>query len=771
MKIKFFVLSVILGFCCNLFICKASKFEIGENTFLLDGKPFVVKAAELHYPRIPRDYWEHRIEMCKSLGMNAICLYVFWNYHEQTPGVFDFSEDKDIASFCKLAQKHGMYVIVRPGPYVCAEWEMGGLPWWLLKNDSIQLRSMDPDFMRYVRRYIKRVGEELADLQITKGGNIIMVQVENEFGSYGIDKKYVSAIRDVVRESFSDVPLFQCDWSSNFLNNGLDDLLWTVNFGTGADIDAQFAKLKEVRPKTPLMCSEFWSGWFDHWGRKHETRDGSIMVENLKEMLEKGISFSLYMTHGGTTFGHWGGANNPAYSAMCTSYDYDAPISEAGWTTEKYFQLRNMLSNFSETPLPEIPVQYPVMSVPTFKFEYVAPLFANLPDGHEVEKIMPMEKFDQGWGTILYRTILPKVKAGTVLRITEQHDWTQVYVNGVLLTSLDRREGEQEVVLPDIAEGAVLDLLVEAMGRVNFDKSIHDRKGITEKVELLNGNSVLEIKGWTVYNFPLDYDFVLAKNYQKQAVVDGPAYYKATFTVDSIADTFLDMESWGKGMVWLNGHELGRFWNIGPQQTLYVPGCWLKKGINEVVVLDMMGPSKAEMKGVVKPKLDVLKVDAPVTHRKEGETLDLSGEKCDFIGLANGNRDWQHFMFKETLEGRYICLEALESFDGENLLTIAELKLMDAEGKEIPRENWKVLYADSEETRSGNHTADKVFDLQETTYWQTIDNQSYPHHLVIDLGAEYTIGGISFIPCVNVGKKGLCKRFKLYINKVDFVYE
>ena len=278
---------------------KPGTFEAGKNTFLLNGKPFVVKAAEVHYPRIPREYWEHRIEMCKALGMNTLCLYVFWNLHEETPGKYDFTGNKDIAAFCKLAQKHGMYVIVRPGPYVCAEWEMGGLPWWLLKNDSVQLRTLAPFYMQHVGAFMHEVGKQLQDLQITRGGNIIMVQVENEYGSYGTDKPYVSAIRDTVRAAgFTEVPLFQCDWSSNFLNNGLDDLLWTINFGTGADIDKQFAKLKEVRPDAPLMCSEFWSGWFDHWGRKHETRDGQIMVDGLKEMMDKGISFSLYMTHG-----------------------------------------------------------------------------------------------------------------------------------------------------------------------------------------------------------------------------------------------------------------------------------------------------------------------------------------------------------------------------------------------------------------------------------------------------------------------------------------
>ena len=274
-------------------------FTAGNKTFLLNGKPFVVKAAELHYPRIPRPYWEHRIKMCRALGINTICLYVFWNIHEQREGEFDFTGQNDIAAFCRLAQKNGMYVIVRPGPYVCAEWEMGGLPWWLLKKKDIHLREQDPYFMDRVSKFMAKVGEQLAPLTIQNGGPIIMVQVENEYGSYGEDKAYVSAIRDIVRQSgFDKVTLFQCDWASNFTRNGLDDLVWTMNFGTGSDIDSQFSRLRELRPESPLMCSEFWSGWFDKWGARHETRPASAMVAGIDEMLSKGISFSLYMTHG-----------------------------------------------------------------------------------------------------------------------------------------------------------------------------------------------------------------------------------------------------------------------------------------------------------------------------------------------------------------------------------------------------------------------------------------------------------------------------------------
>ena len=753
---------------------KPGTFEAGKNTFLLNGKPFIVKAAEVHYPRIPREYWEHRIEMCKALGMNTLCLYVFWNLHEETPGNYDFTGNKDIAAFCKLAQKHGMYVIVRPGPYVCAEWEMGGLPWWLLKNDSVELRTLDPYYMERVGMFMHEVGKQLEDLQITRGGNIIMVQVENEYGSYATDKPYVSAIRDTVRAAgFTEVLLFQCDWSSNFLNNGLDDLIWTVNFGTGADIDKQFAKLREVRPETPLMCSEFWSGWFDHWGRKHETRPGEVMVEGLKEMLDKGISFSLYMTHGGTTFGWWGGANNPAYSAMCSSYDYDAPISEAGWTTDKYFALRDMLKNYLQEgeKLPDVPQALPVMEVPAIKFTQIAPLINNLPTPKQTEDIKPMEKFDQGWGTILYRTSLPEeVKAGTILRITEQHDWTQVFADGKLLARLDRRAGEQEVVLPALKAGTQLDLLVEAMGRVNFDKSIHDRKGITEKVELVNGKDIEALKNWTVYNFPVNYDFVADKNYQdmNSSAFCGiekndesvPAYYRATFTLDKVADTFFNMESWGKGMVWVNGHA---------QQTLYMPGCWLKKGVNEIIVLDLKGPREATVTGLDKPILDMLRVTVPETHRKEGQNLKLTNETPVASGSFNQGNGWQEVKIPAA-QGRYFCLEGLSSFDGTNVAAVAEFDVLDEKGQKIPRENWKIVYADSEETRSGNRTADKIYDLQESAFWQTVDNVAYPHQVVIDLGKEYKVTGFRILPRAEQGAPGMIKDYKVYVKTGNFSY-
>ena len=771
-------LFVLFFFFCSLMFMGCSPiqkekhtFSIGDKTFLLDGKPFLIKAAEMHYTRIPAEYWEHRIQMCKALGMNTICIYAFWNIHEQKEGEFDFKGQNDIAAFCRLAQKHGMYIMLRPGPYVFSEWEMGGLPWWLLKKKDIKLRTNDAYFLERTKLFMDEIGKELADLQVSRGGNIIMVQVENEYGAYATDKEYIANIRDIVKGAgFTDVPLFQCDWSSTFQRNGLDDLVWTINFGTGANIDAQFKKLQEARPNAPLMCSEFWSGWFDHWGRKHETRDAETMVSGIKDMLDRHISFSLYMTHGGTTFGHWGGANSPAYSAMCSSYDYDAPISEAGWATPKYYKLREMMMQYADSAqvIPDVPVAYPVIEIPEFELKEVAPLFDNLPEPKLSEDIKPMEQFDQGWGTILYRTSLPEVKEGTTLLIDEVHDWAQVYADGKLLGRLDRRRGQNSLVLPSLQKGTRLDILVEAMGRVNFDVAIHDRKGITNKVELLTETDKKELKNWEVYSFPVDYDFAESKKYAEGEKLDAPAYYRATFELDRVGDVFLDMQTWGKGMVWVNGKAMGRFWKIGPQQTLFMPGCWLKKGKNEIIVLDLLGPEKATVSGLKKPILDMLRAEAPATHRTKGQNLNLKGEKSVAIGELTAGNGWQEVKFGKTVAGRYFCLEALSAQDGKDNAAVAEFYLLDENGKPLPRQHWKIEYADSESTSWGNFTADKIYDLQESTYWSTRDGDKYPHRFVINLGEDVKVSGFRYLPRAEESYPGMIKKYKAYVKSTPF---
>jgi len=605
-----------------------------------------IRAAELHYPRIPRPYWEHRIKMCKALGMNAVCMYVFWNIHEQQEGVFDFSGQNDIAAFVRLCQKHGMKVIVRPGPYVCAEWEMGGLPWWLLKKRDIKLREEDPYFLERVKLFEEKVGEQLAPLTADKGGPIIMVQVENEYGSYGQNKPYVSRVRDILRKvGFDKVLLFQCDWSTNFELNALPDLLWTMNFGTNADVLKQFKRLKELRPESPMMCSEYWSGWFDGWGTEHQTRPSTAMVNGIKTMLDNGISFSLYMTHGGTSFAQWAGANNKGYAPDCTSYDYDAPINEQGAPTAKYYELRNLLQQYSSTKLPAVPKAIPVITLPAISFTEMTPLLraGNVPEARKCRDIQPMELFDQGYGSIMYTTTMPAVKAGTVLSISNLCDYGIIYIDGEEAGRLYRRDngGSALRIERDVKEGATLDIFVEAMGRINYSKLINDPKGITGSVTLLTTSGKDELtynlKDWEVRLFPLTIDGidalssipVTAPQSDKGTALSAserqmstPAYYRSSFNVKKIGDTYLDMSSWGKGLVWVNGHCLGRFWEVGPQQTLYLPGCWLKKGKNEIVVLDLIGPAAEAftsakgavakcpvIRGVASPINDLLRKD------------------------------------------------------------------------------------------------------------------------------------------------------------------
>ena len=598
-------------------------FTQGDGTFLLDGKPFVVKAAELHYARIPREYWDHRIKMCKALGMNAICAYVFWNYHEPQPGVWDFSGNHDLAAFMELCKKNGMWVIVRPGPYVCAEWEMGGLPWWLLKDRSIKLRTLDEKFMKPAIAFENKVAEVLAPYRLENGGNIIMVQVENEYGSYAKDKPYVSAMRDALRAAGWDkTTLFQCDWSSNFTDNALDDLVWTMNFGTGANVLDQFKKLGELRPNAPRMCSEYWSGWFDGWGRAHETRPATDMVKGISTMLDNGISFSLYMTHGGTSFGWWAGANNTGFAPDCTSYDYDAPIDEQGAATEKYYQLRELLQKHSDVKLPAVPKPLPIISIPEVKFEEMAPLFraGNTPKAIESHDALPVEQYNQGYGNILYTTTLPNLKAGAYLRISDMCDYAIVTIDGNPVGQLYRGNGYETTLQlkNDVKAGAQLEIFIEVMGRINYSKLIHDPKGITDKVEVFttDGKNDLtyNLKDWKVYLYPYDLDYndlsyIPITNTQQPSSITQPAYYRAEFNLSKTGDTYLDMRTWGKGLVWVNGHCIGRFWEVGPQQTLYMPGCWLKKGKNEIVVLDITGPTQAKVEGLTKPIIDQLQRD------------------------------------------------------------------------------------------------------------------------------------------------------------------
>ena len=734
-------------------------FSIGDD-FLLDGKHFQIRCGEVHAARVPAEYWRHRLQMAKAMGLNTVCAYLFWNMHEPRPGEFNWSGQADIAKFCEIAQEEGLWVVLRPGPYACAEWEMGGLPWWLLKEKDIKLRSKDPKFIKPVKRYLKEVGRVLGPLQVTKGGPILMVQAENEYGFYGKDASYMGEIREALLDAGFDVPLFACNPKGALRNGYRKDLFPVVNFGS--DPAGGFKALREILPKGPLMCGEFYPGWFDTWGAPHHLGKTDVYLKDLETMLKMDASFSIYMAHGGTSFGFWSGCDRP-FKPDTSSYDYDAPISEAGWTTDKFFKTRDLFAKYllpGET-IPEPPAKNPVVTFDPVTFTQAADVLENLPVGVLDESPRPMEQYDQAFGSIVYSTQLPAGPAGTV-EAAAIHDIGYIYLDGKRIAFTDRRNSSYKFKVPARTKPARLDLFVEAMGRVNFGPEVHDRKGINGKVTF--GGK--ELKNWKVYNLPFD-DAMLAKLKFGPAAgqsADHPRVWKAEFTVETPGDTFLDVSGWGKGMVWVNGHNLGRYWNIGPQQTMYLPGPWMKKGANEIVVLDYIGPQNPVIAGVDIPVLDQLRPELDFSNAKRPKVkLDLAGDKVLRTGTFAPGSDVQTVRFDKTAEGRFFCLESLSAHDGKQHATVAELGLLDASGNPLNSEGASIAYVDSEERTKEDGSAENAIDGQTANFWHTRWSDSitdHPHRLIIDLGSSRKIGGFVYTP--RQGDEKVAGRIKDY---------
>ncbi len=576
-------------------------FSVKGRHFVFNGEPFVIRCGEVHYSRVPKEYWRHRLELARAMGLNTVCVYLFWNYHEESYGVFNFSGDKDVASFCSLAHELGLWVILRPGPYSCAEWDFGGLPAYLLRDPHIQLRCSYPGFLRPAQRYLKEVAKQLVPHQVSHGGNILMIQIENEYGVYGNDKKYLDSLRKTLRASGFNVPFFRCDWANpaQLVPGTMDEteerIVTVANFGSKAPENIQ--ALAKAYPENPRMCGEYWMGWFDWFGHPRngkEAEDGEKNLADLDWMLAEDVSFSLYMFHGGTTFGFYPGANNDGgkrYDPYVSNYDFFAPVDEQGGTRPKFYKFRDRISKHLKQELPEPPAPIPVITIPRFNLTESAPLLDFPTQTHAAIAPVTMEMYDQSHGCILYRTDLKGRAAGTAeLRVKEVHDYALVYLNGRRIGTLNRHlhQTTLSLTIPD-GGPAVLDILVEAMGRVNFGPSMRDEvKGITNRVEY----GWLTLFDWEIKNYPLD-----AKNLASVAFKPGPlpagqpGFYRGTFSVQETGDTFLDLRGWGKGYVWVNDRLLGRYWFVGPQQTLYLPGVWLKPGLNTITVLDLHGDS------------------------------------------------------------------------------------------------------------------------------------------------------------------------------------
>jgi beta-galactosidase len=581
-------------------------FRAADGQFLLDGKPFRIISGEMHYARIPRAYWRDRLRMAKAMGLNAVTTYVFWNAHEPRPGVYDFSGNLDVGEFVREAQQEGLYVILRPGPYSCAEWEFGGFPSWLLKDPNMAVRSSDPKFLAAARTWLLRLGKETAPLQIGDGGPIIAVQVENEYGSYGDDHSYMEAIHhDLVDAGFTESQLYTADGADEVPRGSLPELPAVINFGPG-EAQKSFATLKKLRPQGPFMNGEYWDGWFDHWGAPHAHTNTEQQAADLDWILRQGYSISIYMFHGGTSFGWMNGANSNGknYEPDVTSYDYDSALDESGHPTPKYFRFREVIARVTGVTPPPVPKAPTATTIPAFTLGRSASLWDNLPEPVHSDQPLTMEQMDQAYGYVLYRTVITGPVTGD-LAIGAIHDYAQVYIDGKLAGTIDRRLDQKTLPLDIQAAHADLDILLENTGRVNFGSALPG-----ERVGLLNGVTLAghALTGWDNVSLPMLTPDRLAFT---DKPCTGPCFYQAAFNIDHPADTFLDTSQLGKGEVWINGQPLGRFWNVGPQKALYLPGPWLKPGRNTVVVFDLQGEPGRKLQGLDHPVLDAPTVKAP----------------------------------------------------------------------------------------------------------------------------------------------------------------
>ena len=601
------ILAVLLTACS--FDCYAQRqhsFVLGDSVFLLDHKPFQMISGEMHYSRIPREAWRQRMRMAKAMGLNTIGTYVFWNVQEPEKGKFDFYGNSDIAAFVRTAQEEGLWVVLRPSPYVCAEWEFGGYPYWLQTEKGLVVRSRESQYLHEYRRYLMALGKQLAPLQINHGGNILMIQVENEYGSYGSSKEYLATNRQIFREAGFDGLLYTCDPADAIARGHLPGLLPAVN---GVDDPKKVKQLvrKYNNGKGPFYVAEWYPAWFDWWGSSHHVIAPEKYAAQLDSLLSAGISVNMYMFHGGTTRGFMNGANynkRSPFEPQTSSYDYDAPLDEAGNPTPKFMAFRSVIQKHlppGET-LPDVPATKPVISIDDIRFTEPTSIFSILSTPKTNPGPLTFEELHQAYGFVLYRTTLTGGQKGRLV-LAGLRDYALVFVNNRRICILDRRHGDSSIAV-DLPKGKVtLDILVENLGRINFGPYLlKNKKGITRGV-LFNDQ---ELTNWQMFSLPFADIDDIKRTSGIGRYTEAPVIRRGTFNLNQAGDAYLDMSKWGKGVVWVNGYNLGRYWNIGPQQTIYVPGEWLKPGNNEIVVLELIKPQQDVLRGIDRPLLSRL---------------------------------------------------------------------------------------------------------------------------------------------------------------------
>lgn len=583
--------------------------EIKNKKFYMDSKPFDIYSGAMHYFRTVPEYWEDRLTKLKAAGFNTVETYVCWNLHEKKPGEFDFSGILDIEKYLEIAQKVGLYAIVRPGPYICAEWDFGGLPAWLLKDKNMQIRCMYPDYLKCVERFYKELLPRLVPHLESHGGNIIAMQVENEYGSYGNDKDYLRYVEKLTRDCGIDCLLFTSDGNTNNMISGgsLPDIYKVLNFGSRSR--TAFNVMKGFENDGPNMCGEFWCGWFDHWRDSHHTRNSLEIVNEIKGFIDNGASFNMYMFHGGTNFGFTAGANHNqghGYEPTVTSYDYCAMLTEWGDYTPAYHAVRKLLCEKQGIEPPELPESPKLQSIGKVELTETASLFENLDnigEKHHVPVPEGMEYFGQNFGLIYYETTLKGKYNASPMYVKNVHDFAEVYFDGEKKTSIDRtlysvegkttlkdvifkkKKGESSpFLMPALSGERKIGVLVDTMGRVNYGENMLDRKGISD-IYL----GIQRLMNYDVWTLPLDNLDKL--KYSSSVKKEEPVFLKGSFKTDSKADCFVHLDGFNRGCVYINGFNLGRFWKVGPQKSLYIPGTLLKDE-NEIIVFNIGGYSK-----------------------------------------------------------------------------------------------------------------------------------------------------------------------------------
>ncbi|MGN9760313.1 glycoside hydrolase family 35 protein [Streptomyces sp. SD31] len=571
-----------------------SEFRVGDEDFLLDGRPVRLLSGALHYFRVHEAQWGHRLAMLRAMGLNCVETYVPWNLHEPSPG--HGRDVQALGRFLDAAREAGLWAIVRPGPYICAEWENGGLPYWLTAEVGARARTRDERYMAYVASWFRRLRHEIVPRQIDRGGPVIMVQVENEYGSYGSDAEYLRRLADLLREYGVTVPMFTSDGPEDHMLSGgsIPGVLATVNFGSHARV--AFETLRRHRPDGPLMCMEFWCGWFDHWGGEHVVRDPGDAAAALREILECGASVNLYMAHGGTSLAGWAGANRGGGALHdgplepdVTSYDYDAPIDEYGRPTAKFWAFREVLAEYAEGPLPEVPPAPASLGIST---EAVLTGWAPLSDvlqtlgGPETSGPVPptFEELGVERGLVRYEVTVPGPRQPYPLMVRGLRDLAVAYVDGEPAGVLT----EEDACLKEPVAGyARVELWVESLGRVNYGPRLGEPKGITGGV-LHERQYLHDVRARGLRLEALD-DVERVRAVPSRELPEGgaPGLYRGTVTVRGAGDARLELPGFTRGFVWINGFGLGRYWSTGPQRSLYVPGPVLREGANEVWVLEL----------------------------------------------------------------------------------------------------------------------------------------------------------------------------------------